>query len=98
MMYPFSSSDLTCSVAVLKNYMENAPVKVILRLFFFPYFVEKLFLRLLTVCHQTFLTQPPSFRGNMCVISLGYRIYREISHGIVPVGYGLELLHGKTFP
>eukprot|EP00904_Undaria_pinnatifida_P003150 jgi/Undpi1/12836/HiC_scaffold_7.g02503.m1 len=25
MMYPFSSSDLTCSVAVLKNYMENAP-------------------------------------------------------------------------
>lgn len=29
MMYPFSSSDLTCSVAVLKNYMENAPIKVI---------------------------------------------------------------------
>lgn len=28
MMYPFSSSDLTCSVAVLKNYMENAPSKV----------------------------------------------------------------------
>ncbi len=27
MMYPFSSSDLTCSVAVLKNYMENAPSK-----------------------------------------------------------------------
>lgn len=28
MMYPFSSSDLTCSVAVLRNYMENAPSKV----------------------------------------------------------------------
>lgn len=28
MMYPFSSSDLICSVAVLKNYMENAPIKV----------------------------------------------------------------------
>ena len=97
-MYPFSSSDLTCSVAVLKNYMENAPVKVILRLFL-PYFFDNLFLRLLAVYHQTFLTHPPSFRGNMCVISsLGYRIYREISHGIVPVGFGSELLHGKTFP
>ncbi|CAM9358663.1 unnamed protein product [Ascophyllum nodosum] len=27
MMYSFSSSDLTCSFTVLKNYMENAPIK-----------------------------------------------------------------------
>ena len=28
MMYPFSTGDLTCSAAVLKNYMESAPAKV----------------------------------------------------------------------
>jgi len=28
MMYPFSIGDLTCSCAVLKNYMESAPAKV----------------------------------------------------------------------
>jgi len=27
-LYPFSIGDLTCSASVLKNYMENAPVKV----------------------------------------------------------------------
>jgi len=28
MMYPFSSGDLICSVSVLRNYMETAPIKV----------------------------------------------------------------------